>query len=138
MNRSFTGFVLVLVLVLTLAIGWPVLAAAAAGEVADVDAATKARVLGAIESYVREDVALKETFLVLDPRSGVPLSLSFDHVHSGVHPHEKGYRACVDFTDEAGTIYDLDVVVEVAGDKESVVRAVWVHKVGGEAAAPSN
>ena len=106
----------------------------------EVDADTKARVLGAIEAYVKEDEALKEKFLVLDPRSDEPLvALSFDHVHAGVHPHEQGYRACVDFTDDAGDLYDVDVVVSLDDQEGSTVQKVWLHKVAGEAVeAPSD
>jgi len=123
----------VLILALALAFGlFPYRSPAGAADGSEVDDATKTRVLRAIETYVREDQALKTKFLVLDPQSGQPLSLAFDHVHSGVHPHEKGYRACVDFKDEAGTLYDVDVVVAVEDDGDDVVRAVWVHKVAGE------
>ena len=102
------------------------------------DEQTKSRVQAAIEDYVRQDVDLKEKFLLLDPRNGEPLALSFDHVHSGVYEHEAGYRACVDFTDASGTLYDVDIVVSVE-DGDSEVREVFLHKVDGEVVqTPSN
>lgn len=105
-----------------------------AGEEGKIDEKTKTAVRAAIDVYVAKDVALKEKFLLLDPRTDAPLALAFDHVHDGVQPHDGGYRACVDFTDAAGTRYDVDVVVSLAGE-EPEVREVFLHKIGGEPVA---
>ena len=95
-----------------------------------VDEETKKETLAAIERYVKKDVELKQSFLIVDPRSGEPLRLSFDYVHQGVKPHAKGYLACVDFKDTAGSVYDVDVVVARSGS-EMTVREVFLHKVDG-------
>ena len=111
-----------------------IVTAAGAAEAADVDETTKAAVQEAIHAYIEEDLARKETFLILDPRSGEPLSLAFDHVHSGVYPYEQdAYRACVDFMDAADVLYDVDFTVAIDEDGEATVDEIWVHKVGGEA-----
>jgi hypothetical protein len=68
--------------------------------------------------------------LVLDPRSGTPLRLAFDHVHEGVKAHTTGYVACVDFKDASGKIYDVDVVV---GSDARRIQEVFLHKVDGKA-----
>lgn len=127
-KRNRAGFrALLVALTLTALAG-----AAPAATQEEPDAATQERVIAAIEDYVRQDVELKETFLIVDPRSGEPLKLAYDHVHEGIHPEGEGaWRACVDFTDAAGTLYDVDVVVEL-GERAEIDR-VFVHKVDGEA-----
>jgi len=95
-----------------------------------IDAETTKQALAAIDRYVQKDVELKKSFLIVDPRSGEPVRLTFDHVHQGVKPHTKGYLACVDFTDEAGGLCDVDVVVGGSGN-EMTVQEVFVHKVDG-------
>ncbi len=119
------------VLALALALAGPVNAAEAAGEVPE---ATRTKVLETIQEYVERDVALKQSFLIVDSRTGEPLKLAFDHVHQGVKPEGGGYLACVDFKDAAGKLYDVDVVVDAAGE-EPRVTAVRLHKVGGEEVA---
>lgn len=114
-----------------LALAGPAYTAGAAG---DVPEATRSQVLATIQEYVERDVALKGSFLIVDPRTGEPLKLAFDHVHQGVKPEGDGYLACVDFKDDTGKVYDVDVVVDVARE-EPRVTAVHLHKVGGEAVA---
>lgn len=97
---------------------------------AALDEAAKTQVRNAIQQYVERDVKLKESFLVLDPRTGEPLRLAFDNVHAGVKPHENGHLACVDFKDRAGKVHDVDVVVGKAGDAWRVEK-VFLHKVEG-------
>ncbi len=104
---------------------------AAAGE-GEVDAQTRERVTTAIADYVRHDSQLKGGFLIIDPRTDAPLELAFDHVHEGVHATEDGaWVACVDFTDTAGALYDVDVVVRLG--EEAEVERVFLHKVNGRA-----
>lgn len=107
-----------------------------AGEDTKPDVATETRevVLDTIEDYVRRDVDLKEAFLVVDPRTGEPLKLAFDHVHQGVKPRGERYLACVDFRDDAGMLYDVDVVVDLDAERPRVTE-VYLHKVDGEAVA---
>lgn len=88
-----------------------------------------------IESYVQNDARVKEAFLVLDPRSGEPIRLTFDHVHEGVEAHDEGYVACVDFKDRTGKVYDVDVVVGKDAGPEQVAK-VFLHKVDGEPVTP--
>ena len=102
---------------------------AAAGEP---DEPTAARVRAAIEEYVEQDVELKGKFLIVDPRSDAPLALTYNHVHSEVHSHEKDHVAYIDFTDSAGVVYDVNVVVGVSSE-ESEIREVFLHKVSGQA-----
>lgn len=90
--------------------------------------------VAAIERYVREDAAIKGSFLIVDPRSAQPLALTFDHVHSGVKPDGEGYLACVDFKDTRGRLYDVDVVVKLDGESAKV-QAVRLHKVEGQSIA---
>lgn len=104
------------------------LAAYAQGSISD---ETKKQALEAIERYVKQDVALKDGFLIADPRTGKPLRLEFDYVHQGVKPHEDGYLACVDFKDASGTVYDVDVVVSRSG-ATMAVEEVFVHKIDGK------
>lgn len=94
------------------------------------DEETKKETLAAIERYVKEDVELKQAFLIVDPRTGEPLRLTFDYVHQGVKPHAEGYLSCVDFKDAAGRSYDVDVVVARSGG-EMKVKEVFLHKVDG-------
>lgn len=98
---------------------------------APIDEETKKQARAAIENYVKKDVELKQSFLLVDPRSGKPLQLTFDHVHGGVKPHAEGLLACVDFKDATGNVYDVDVVVAGAGGKMAV-KKVFLHKVDGE------
>jgi hypothetical protein len=116
-------------LVLSLPLAGPADADDSAG---DVPEATRTKVLTTIKEYVERDVAIKQSFLIVDSRTGEPLKLAFDHVHQGVKPEGGGYLACVDFKDAAGKVYDVDVVVDVAG-AEPRVTAVHLHKIGGEA-----
>ena len=96
-----------------------------------IDEETKKETLAAIERYVKKDIELKQSFLIVDPRTGEPLRLTFDYVHQGVKPHAKGYLACVDFKDAAGSAYDdVDVVVARSGS-EMTVQEVFLHKVDG-------
>lgn len=44
---------------------------------------TAAQVRQASEAQVETAVALKDSFLLVDPQTGKPLSLTFDHVHQG-------------------------------------------------------
>lgn len=114
------------------------LASARPAQATEVDEKTKAQVVQAIKAYIEGDLELKKKFLILDPRTGEPLALAYDHVHAGVHPHAQGLRACVDFADASGTVYDVDVVVAL-GQEAPQVREVFVHKVAGEAVkAPGN
>ena len=96
-----------------------------------IDEKTKKQARAAIEDYVKKDVELKQSFLLVDPRSGKPLQLTFDYVHGGVKPHAEGLLACVDFKDATGNVYDVDVVVASAGG-EMAVKKVFLHKVDGE------
>lgn len=91
----------------------------------------RATVLEAIESYVRQDSAIKGGFLVVDPHSSQPLMLTLDHVHSAVKPDGDRYLACVDLKDARGQLYDVDVVVALEGDSPRV-EAVRMHKVDGK------
>lgn len=96
----------------------------------NLDAETTKQALAAIDRYLQKDIEVKKSFLIVDPRSGEPVRLTFDHVHQGVKLHAKGYLACVDFTDAAGSLYDVDVVVGGSGS-EMTVQEVFVHKVDG-------
>ena len=92
-------------------------------------------VKAAIEEYVRQDISLRDAFFLRDPRDESVLVLSFDHVHEQVHTTpEGGYYACVDFKDDAGNIYDVDVYME-ATDGDYQPAKLVLHKVNGEAVA---
>lgn len=93
---------------------------------------TSEAVRDAIERYVRHDVEVKGAFLMLDPRTGEPLELTFDHVHEGVNPKGDDYVACVDFRDASGRLYDVDLVVDLEGE-EAEVTDISLHKVDGQA-----
>lgn len=70
-----------------------------------------------------------------DPRGEGRLELAFDHVHEGVHGTEGGRQfVCVDFKDEAGTLYDVDFYLDERGGITAglVVEDTVVHKVDGE------
>lgn len=104
------------------------------GTKSDIAPETREVVLDTIEDYVRHDIAVKEAFLVVDPRTGEPLRLTLDHVHQGVKPRGERYLACVDFQDDAGTIHDVDVVVDLDAERPRVID-VYLHKVDGETVA---
>jgi hypothetical protein len=105
--------------------------ALASGSQTAIDETTKAQVLEAIETYVEQDAQVKEAFLILDPRTGEPLRLAFDHVHAGVKPHDEGYVACVDFKDSFGKVYDVDIVTKKSSQQFEVAKA-FLHKVEGK------
>lgn len=70
-----------------------------------------------------------------DPRGEGRLELAFDHVHEGVHETGGGrHVVCVDFKDEAGTLYDIDFYVDERGGATAglVVEDAVVHKVDGK------
>ncbi len=70
-----------------------------------------------------------------DPRGDGRLELAFDHVHEGVHETEGGRQVvCVDFKDEAGTLYDVDFYVDEGGGSTPglVVEDAVLHKIDGE------
>lgn len=70
-----------------------------------------------------------------DPRGEGRLELVFDHVHEGVHETEGGRQVvCVDFEDEAGTLYDVDFYLDDRGGATAglVVEETVLHKVDGE------
>src|SRR5713101_6348828 len=73
-------------------------------EAAAVPAAAATRVKAVIERYVEHDVAVKKAFLLLDPRTGEALRLTFDHVHPGAETKGSQQVACVDFKDAAGKV----------------------------------
>lgn len=103
----------------------------AADQAKGVDDQTKARVRAEIEHYVTADVRLKRYFFLMDPRNDRTLRLTFDHVHEGVSAGDKGYAACVDFKDQAGKLYDVDIFVSLGEDKAQVEDVV-LHKVEGK------
>ncbi len=103
----------------------------AGAQEAPLSEAKKTTVLDTIAAYIEGDIAVKDRFFLKDPRTGEPLSLAYDHVHTGVKPHGEHYLACVDFTDEQGTLYDVDVVVSLEGETPKVTT-VFLHKVDGE------
>ena len=104
---------------------------AASGSATEVPETLRKQVLRTIGEYVEQDIARKQQFLLLDPRTGKPLVLTFDHVHQGVKPHGDAYLACVDFRGPAGSLYDVDVVVDVSKEEPEVTE-VFLHKVDGE------
>jgi hypothetical protein len=95
---------------------------------------TAAQVRQAIEAYVKKDIALKDSFLFVDPQTGTPASFTFDHVHQGVNKVNGEYVTCVDFQHE-GKTYDVDFFVQPQGGEWEVTR-LRVHKVDGKAVAP--
>ena len=114
-------------LVVAIAMAFSAAGLAAQGQV---DEATKEKVKQAIEAYVQQDITMKGKFLLLDPRGGGPLALNYDHIHAGVDPHTDGYVACVDFTDNLGLVYDVDVVVQRGSELR--VSEFILHKVDGK------
>lgn len=99
---------------------------------ADSDLAAKQ----AIADYVQRDETLRGGFLLPDPRDGSVLRLSYDRVHDQVHAAQDGGRyACVDFKDEAGNVYDVDVSVTPM-EEGLQPSSLVLHKVNGEAVAP--
>lgn len=101
-----------------------------AGEGGKVPEETAAQVRQAIESQVKKDVALKNSFLLVDPQTGKPTSLTFDHVHQGVNKVNGEYVACVDFQRE-GKTYDVDFFVQPRDGGWEVTR-LRVHKINGQ------
>ena len=101
-----------------------------AGEGGKVPEETAAQVRQAIESHVKKDVALKNSFLLVDPQTGKPTSLTFDHVHHGVEMVNEEYVACVDFQRE-GKPYDVYFFVQPQ-DGEWEVTRLRVHKINGQ------
>lgn len=91
---------------------------------------TAAQVRQAIESYVKKDIALKDSFLFVDPQTGKPVSFTFDHVHQGVNKVNGEYVACVDFQHE-GKTYDVDFFVQPQGEQWEVSR-LRIHKINGQ------
>jgi len=102
----------------------------AAEQAKEVDDQTRARVLAEIERYVTADVKLKRYFFLTDPRNDRTLRLTFDHVHEGVSAGDRNYAACVDFKDQAGKLYDVDIFVSLEEDRAQVEDIV-LHKVEG-------
>lgn len=71
-------------------------------------------------------------YRITDPRSGEELALSLAEIHTGAHPVESGeVYHCADFTDSAGTLYDLDMYVGERDGTTQVVE-VLIHKAGGQ------
>lgn len=91
---------------------------------------TAAQVRQAIESYVKKDIALKDSFLFVDPQTGKPMSFTFDHVHQSVNKVDGEYVACVDFQHE-GKTYDVDFFVQPQGEQWEVTR-LRAHKINGQ------
>lgn len=86
----------------------------------------------AIEDYIAQDTQLRGAFFLRDPRDGSVLRLSFDHLHEHVSPAEGGtHSACVDFKDDSGKVYDVDVYVKQSGSTYQPAKLV-LHKVNGE------
>jgi hypothetical protein len=101
-----------------------------AGEKASGEEAEKVR--STIESYVKQDSALKGGFLIYDEKENKVLNLTYDHVHKGVEKTESGeYFACVDFVDSDKNTYDLDIYVEKDGEEWDISDIV-IHKVNDE------
>jgi hypothetical protein len=76
-----------------------------------------------------------------DPRGEGRLVMAFDHVHEGVHGTEGGRQVvCVDFKDEAGTLYDVDFYLDDTGGVTAglVVEDAVLHKVDGENVLPAD
>ena len=95
----------------------------------------EAQVKATIEGYVNRDIGLRGAFFLRDPRDGSVLELTFDHVHETVHSVADSTRyACVDFKDQEGKVYDVDVYLRNTGAE--VARLV-LHKVNGETVVQS-
>lgn len=96
------------------------------------DIPPEVQVKKAIESYIVQDTQLRGAFFLRDPRDGAILRLSFDHVHEHISPAEGGtHSACVDFKDDSGQVYDVDVYMRQSGNTYQPAKLV-LHKVNGE------
>jgi hypothetical protein len=85
-----------------------------------------------IESYVKQDSALKGGFLIYDRKENKVLNLKYDHVHKGVEKTESGeYFACVDFVGSNKNTYDIDVYASQKGEEWDITKLV-IHKVNGK------
>lgn len=101
-----------------------------AGEGGKVSEETAAEVRQAIESHVKKDIASKDSFLLIDPQAGKPMSLTFDHVHQSVNKVNGEYVACVDFQ-SAGKTYDVDFFIQPQDGGWEVSR-LRLHKINGQ------
>lgn len=84
----------------------------------------------AIGAYVKKDAELKGSFLLQDAKNQGVHQLKFDHVHTGVERKGEAFSACVDFVDNAGKVYDVDVYVTEANQGLSVDKII-LHKIDG-------
>ena len=96
----------------------------------------KASMAKAIEHFVMHDSALKGgAFLVLDDKTGQPLSLKLDKVHkerlSSIG--NDTYFACADFKTAKGKIYDIDIFMMGKTADDLKVTEIMVHKENGKA-----
>ena len=96
----------------------------------------KASMAKSIEHFVKHDSALKGgAFLVLDDKTGQPLSLKLDKVHkerlSSIG--NDTYFACADFKTAKGKIYDIDIFMMGKSADDLKVTEIMVHKENGKA-----
>lgn len=95
-----------------------------------------AQLAKAIEDYVARESSLKGgSFQVHDPEEDRMLSLKLTKVHRDrlARMSSKRYFACADFTNEDGTVYDLDLFM--TGNSPATLKPseITVHKKDGKA-----
>ena len=116
--------------VVVMASGWVVLQGVALPQTKA--PATESQIKVAIESYIREDTAIKGGFFLWDPRYTAVRQLDFQHVHDGSWAASgRDQVMCVGFLDERGNELDVDFAVrpDWAGTPE--VRGIIIHAVNG-------
>lgn len=85
-----------------------------------------------IENYIKKDAEIKGGFLLPDSQAGKLLNLTFGELHKNVEYTEEGSPfVCVDFKDEQGKKYDVDLHVRKTNDEWNVSTIV-IHKVDGK------
>ena len=104
--------------------------AALAADDASIPEAVKDRARAAMEEFIKHEVEVKGTFLLVDKDDNKTLSLNYDKLHKGMVKFQDGYLACADFN--AGkSAYDIDFLVKEVGGTYRVVKAA-VHSVDGK------
>lgn len=91
-----------------------------------------AKVLAAVEQYVRNDTKLKGGFFLSDPQEKQVRDLTFDFVHKSVDARPGNLQVvCVDFLDRAKNRLDIDFFLKPTPKGNLEVTDIKIHKVNG-------
>ncbi|MEQ9618959.1 MAG: hypothetical protein RIG61_07265 [Deltaproteobacteria bacterium] len=103
---------------------------AAAADDPNISGDLRENIHSAMSSHV-ESNTYDGDYIIYDAVEGKLLELEFKDLHSGIVKKGNFYVSCADFTDDDGTLYDIDFLVVEKQGQLKVIEAL-VHSVSGK------